>query len=102
MRKLLLLLPLLLAQPANADFGKEFYEERSNVILDSFVTANDALKSGDINLMCLEYHSGAMGIAAYLPSLQKYFPKAPWVGLRKIARDRFTQYGCSARGFGNL
>ena len=102
MKRILLLLPLLLAQPAYADFGQEFYAKRSTVILNSFEIANDAFSSGDINLMCLEYHSGAMGIAAYLPSLQKYFPKAPWVGLRKIARGRFAEYGCEARGFGSL
>ena len=100
MKKLLLLAPLLLAQPANADFGKKFYEERGHAILDIFHAASDAHESGNFDLMCIEYNAGAAEIDFFLPSLQKYFPQSPWVGLRKAAEFYFTDYGCEARGFG--
>ena len=55
MRKLLLLLPLLLAAPAAADMGYDFYGERANTLLDNVAAGTEALKANDINLMCLEY-----------------------------------------------
>ena len=97
MKKLLLLAPLLLAQPANADFGKEFYEKRGHVILDHLKAAREARESRKYDWMCIQYYEAAHQIDAILPSLQKYFPDSPWVGLRWAAQDTFTEYGCEAR-----
>ena len=102
MRKLLLLLPLLIAVPAAADMGYDFYEERANTLLDNVAAGTEAFKANDINLMCLEYGSAARIMAAYMPGLRKHFPGSPWMKYRQILRNDFAKFGCEARGFGSL
>ena len=98
MKRLLLLLPLVLAQPAAADMGKQFYRERINDANSMVRVALRAKEAGDIDQLCLEIGTAGRVIGTYLTGMNKYFPGTDWFAYKQKLRGIHKKYGCVERG----
>ena len=98
MKRLLLLLPLVLAQPAAADFGKQFYRERIDDANSMVRVALRAKEAGDIDQLCLEIGTAGRVIGTYLTGMNKYFPGTDWFAYKQKLRGIHEKYECVKRG----
>ena len=103
MKRLFLLLPLLLAQPADADFGRQFYAERIDAISRMITIANRAAKSGDTRQYCLEVSTAGGVMSTFISGLIKYFPETDWFEEKQKLRRTYREVGChTSYGFGDF
>mgnify|MGYP007063478901 CR=1 FL=1 len=98
MKRLLLLLSLALAQPAAADFGKQFYRERIDAVNSMVRVALRAKEAGDIDQLCLEIGSAGRVLGVYLTGMNKHFPGTDWFAYKKKLRGIHQKYECAKRG----
>jgi len=98
MKRLLLLLTLVLAQPAAADMGKQFYKERIDAANSMVSVALRAKNAGDIDQLCLEIGTAARVIGVYMTGMNKHFPAEDWFAYRQKLRGIHEKYECVQRG----
>ena len=98
MKPLLLLLPFLLAQPASADFGRQFYKERIDAVNSMVRVALRAKEAGDIDQLCLEIGTAGRVLSVYLTGMNKHFPSTDWFAYKQKLRDIHQKYECTKRG----
>ena len=98
MKRLFLLLPLLLAQPATADMGKQFYRERIDAVNSMVRVALRAKEAGDIDQLCLEIGSAGRVLGVFMTGMNKHFPGTDWFAYRQKLRGIHKKYGCVERG----
>ena len=98
MKRLLLLLPFVLAQPASADFGKQFYRERIDAVNSMVKVALRAKEAGNIDQLCLEIGSAAGVLGVFMTGMNKHFPSTDWFAYRQKLRGIHQKYECAKRG----
>jgi len=100
MKKLLLLLPLLLALPASAQIRTK--AEARNAVLQ-FIEAQEildpALDAGDVPKICAALEKQLLILAYEMKQLKFYFPETNWKPMQEARMKGSRNYGCK---FGDL